>query len=77
MSDMLFGTIITKNSYQDGEIVSTKLEKEVSIFTDRNNLLADVIDSLAVISKGETTKLDLTIQMDKKGRIRLVRKWSV
>jgi predicted metallo-beta-lactamase superfamily hydrolase len=65
----------TIDAFYDGVLVSSKQEIEVSLFTDKNNLLKDVIDALSVISSGETTKLDICIKVDPQKRYRLIKKW--
>jgi hypothetical protein len=74
---MNHGKTITTQSYYDGVITGTKQELEVSLFTDKATLLKDLIDALAVITRGETSKLTLEICVDSKGRYRLVKRWAV
>lgn len=74
---MKHGKIVTTESYYDGNLASTKCEHEVSILTDRNSLLKDVIDAIAVITNGETHHLEVTLLVDKEGRMRMIRKWTV
>ena len=77
MSDIEFGKVITSESFYRGEVVSTKKEQEVSQLSSREQILKDMIESLDVITKGDTNKLDLCIQIDKSGRWRIVKKWVI
>lgn len=74
---MNHGKIITTESYYNSELASTKCEHEVSVLTDTQSLLKDVIEALSVITKGETHHLEVTVLVDKEGRMRMVRKWTV
>lgn len=76
MSDMQYGKIVTTRTYYDGMVTHTKEEKEVSVLSSRDDLLKDIIDSLSVVSSGETTKLTLEIMVDARGKYRIVRRWS-
>lgn len=71
------GKLITTTSYYDGDIASQKQELEVSVYSSRETILKDIIDSLAVISSGESTKLDLCIKVDAKQRYQLTKKWRI
>lgn len=77
MNDIKFGKLITHESYQEGVVISTKREREVSLMTSKDMLLKDMIDSLSVINNGETHKLELCIEVNKQGTIRLIKKWIV
>ena len=77
MNDMNHGKTITTQSYYDGVITSTKEELEVSLFTDRANILKDIIEGLSLINSGQTTKLSLEVSVDNKQRLRLIKKWEV
>lgn len=70
------GKLITTQSYYDGTIVSTKHEYEMSILSSKGTILKDIIEAMALISKGETRKLTLDVCIDVKGRYRLIKKWS-
>lgn len=73
---MNHGKSITTQSFYDGEITSTKQELEESIFTDKQNILKDIIEALSVINGG-SSKLTIEICLDSKGRYRLIKKWEV
>ena len=77
MSNPQHGKVITTDSYYEGELASQKKEVEVSLFSTKDTLLKDLIESLIVINSGETHKLDLCIVKDLKGRYRIVKKWSI
>ena len=70
------GKKCTTVSYYDGCPTSTKEEYEVSIISSRENILKDVIDSMIVISKGESHRLTMEIEVNAKGRYRLIRRWN-
>jgi hypothetical protein len=77
MSNPQHGKVITTLSYYEGEVASTKEEIEVSLFSTKDTILKDLIESLAVLNSGETHKLELCIVKDIKGRYRIVKKWSI
>ncbi len=77
MTEILHGKVITSVSYYDGAIASTKQENEVSIFSSKESILKDLIDSLSVISSGETHKLNVEVCVDKQGRYRLIKRWVI
>jgi len=72
-----YGKIITTQNVIDWEIVPSKMEHEVSLYTDREKLLTDVINSLVPITSGSTKKLEICIQEDSKGRLRIIKKWPI
>lgn len=72
-----YGKVTTSETYYDGVITNTRKEVEISIMSTRDELLKDLIDSLEVISSGETHKLTLEINVDSKGKYRIVRKWAI
>ena len=76
MNDIRFGKRITTQVFYDGQLVATLTDNEVENFTDRNTMLRDVIDALAVLTNGSTNKLELCIIVDKKGRFKLSKKWG-
>ena len=76
MSDIQHGKVITVTTYYEGEVSSTREEREVSIYTDRDRILKDIIDAMSVISDGTSHKLDLCIQVDRQDRYRLIKKWG-
>lgn len=69
------GKVITTESYYDGNLSHTKQEFEVSLFTDNNTIIKDIIDGLGVLTKGETDRVqfDITVQ---NGKYRLIRRWT-
>lgn len=71
------GHIITTEAYYNGELSSSKQEMEVSIFSTKDTILKDIIDSLGIISGGTSNKLQLEIKVDKEGRYRLVKRWLI
>jgi hypothetical protein len=71
------GKRITTESYYDSSLASTKQEIEVSLFSSKETILKDVIESLSVISSGETHKLDIIVQIDSQGRYRVIKKWII
>jgi len=72
-----YGEVITVKAYHAGEEVSSKDAYQVSQYSTRETMLKDIIDSLQVITSGQTHKLELCIKLDNKGRYRIVRKWGV
>jgi hypothetical protein len=77
MSDIIHGRRIVTEVYYEGIIARNEEQYELEQFTDRNAMLKDVIDALAVITNGTSDKLELEICVDKKGRYKLTRRWSV
>lgn len=77
MSSIQHGKRITVESYYEGSIASTRQEVEVSIFSTKTEILKEVIQAMSVISSGETSKLNLEIGVDKLGRYRLIKRWSI
>lgn len=77
MSSLSHGKKITIDTIYDGKVSATKHEYEKSQFTDKNYLLKEVIESLSVITSGESKKLHLEICIDNKDRYRLVSRWVV
>lgn len=71
------GKVITTRSYYEGDLASEKDEIEVSLFSTKDTILRDLIESIGVINSGETHQLDLCIMIDSKGRYRLIKKWGV
>jgi hypothetical protein len=71
------GKIIKTDSYYDGQVTSSKEEREQSLFTDKQNILKDIIDALGIINSGETDKLSIEVCLDKQRRYRLIKKWRV
>ncbi len=76
MSDILHGKRITTVSYYDGLETSTKQEIEVSLLSSREDILKDVIESMSVVSRGETNRLTLDIEINSKGRYRLIKRYA-
>lgn len=72
----LHGKVITTESYYDGNLSHTKREFEVSVFTDNDTILKDIIDGLGVLTKGETDRVQFDIAVQN-GRYRLIRRWTV
>lgn len=70
------GKKITSISYYDGLPISTREELEISVISSRESILKDVIDAMVVVSKGQTHRLTLEIEINSKGRYRLIKKWS-
>lgn len=70
-------SLITTESYYDGQLASVKQEYEIPIFSSKPGLLRDIIEALAVITSGETNKLTLEVSIDNKKRYRIIKKWSV
>ncbi len=75
MSDLQHGKKIIIESYFNGELTKTQEEFEVNIFTTKETILKDIIEALAVVTKGETTRLNLEIMVDKQGRYRIIKHW--
>lgn len=71
------GHVITTEAYYNGELASSKQEIEVSIFSTKDTILKDIIDSLGIINGGTSNKLQLNIQVDAQGRYRLIKKWLI
>lgn len=76
-TEVQYGKIMDIHSVHEGVIISTKQEYEVSQYSTRETMLKDIIDALAVITSGDTNKLELCVNLDDKGRYRIVRKWRV
>lgn len=74
---MNHGKIITTDKYYEGKVTETIKEMEESVFTDKGTVLKEVIIALSLVSKGETTKLQLEVCLDKHGRYRLIKRWVV
>lgn len=79
MSEMeiTYGRRITQQVYYEGRLTGTVEQVEQEMFTDRNRMLKDVIEALAVITSGQTKKLELDIQLDSKGRYKLTQRWRI
>lgn len=77
MSDILHGKRVTTESFYEGELSNTKQEIIINIFSSKETLLKDMIEAMAVISSGETKKLNIEVCIDKLGRYRIVKKWVV
>ena len=75
MSELLHGKKIIIESYFNGDLTKTQEEFEVNIFTTKETILKDIIEALAVVTKGETTRLNLEIMVDKQGRYRIIKHW--
>lgn len=71
------GKVITTESYYDGEVTSIRKEQEQSLFTDKQNILKEIIEALGIINSGETDKLSIEVCLDKQRRYRLVKKWRI
>lgn len=71
-----YGKKITSTSYYDGAPISTKEEVEVSVLSSRESILKDVIEAMGVISRCETHKLTIEVEINSKGKYRLIKKWS-
>lgn len=77
MVEIIHGRRITTQVYYDGGIARSIEQIEDEKFTDRNGMLRDVIDALSVLTSGQTDNLELQIQVDKKGRYLLTKRWTV
>lgn len=77
MSSIQHGEEITTNKYYDGEIIGTVHELEQQKFTDKQFLLKDLIDGIAVLTSGETNKLTIEICIDKRDRYKLTQRWRI
>lgn len=77
MTEITHGRRIVTEKYYDGQLIGNGVMFEVEKFSDRNTMFKDVIDALAVITQGQTTKLELEICVDKKGRYLITRRWEV
>jgi len=76
-AEIQYGKIITTQNVIDWELTPSKVEREVSLFTTKDTLIKDLIDSLTPINKGDTKKLEICVQLDAQDRIRIVRRWAV
>jgi hypothetical protein len=74
---MNYGSIITRETYHDSTVISTKVEYEQSIFSERESLFKDIIEAMAILTNGSTKKVTLEIKIDDKERIRILKRWSV
>ena len=77
MSDIPHGHRITTESFFNGDLMSSKQEIELSLFSSRETILKDIIEALEVISSGSSNKLDITIKVDTQGRYRISKRWIV
>lgn len=71
------GKRIITETYYEGAVASAKEEHLIDVFTDYGHIMHEVIAAMAVITKGEATKLEIEISVDSKGRYRLKKKWAV
>lgn len=69
--------LVDTRSYYKGQEAAVKQEREVSIVTDKQRLLKDIIDALSVITSNETKKLVITLNVDKHDHYRLIKRWTV
>jgi capsid portal protein len=74
---IIHGRRIVTETYYDGIITRTSEQIEPSMFTDKQTMLKDVIDALAVITSGQTKKLEIEISLDNKGRYLLTKRWVI
>lgn len=74
---MEFGRLITSETYYEGQVTRSITEMEVSVITDRDTLLKEIIEALTPLTKGDTHKINLEVCIDNKGKYRLVKRWSV
>lgn len=74
---MEYGKKITTESYEKGELTATRHHYEIPVMTSRVNILNDLIDSLAPLTKGDCNKLELDIRIDRQGRWKLVKKYQI
>lgn len=76
-ANIQYGKIITTQNVIDWEFSPARTDYEVSLYSNQDSLLKDVVDSLAPLRNGTTNKLEICIKQDDKGRIHIVRKWPV
>lgn len=78
MCNIEYGKIHTIESVHDGKVIedSKKIQYEQSIFSSKDSLLKDIIESMEVITSGTTNKLSLEIKVSDE-RIRIVKVWSI
>jgi hypothetical protein len=72
-----FGKRIVTTTYYEGDVVKEAEEIEIDKFTDKDKLFKDVIDTLALVTKGQTTKVTLEVSVDKQQRYRVVRRYKL
>lgn len=77
MTEIIHGKRIVTQKYYDGQVIGNVESFEIEKFSDRNTMFKDVIDALAVITQGQTHKLELEIRLDKRGRYTITRRWEV
>lgn len=70
-----FGRVITIESYDEGVVVKTGYAYEIPVLTTKEKILRDMIEALAVITNGETTRLELIVSVNKHGQYLLKKKW--
>lgn len=74
-SDMKHGKKILTETYYDGQVVGAASEWQSEMFTDKQYIMRDVIDSLTPLTTGLTHKLTIEVTIDKKNRYKLTQRW--
>lgn len=77
MNDIQHGKEITTRVFYGGEVTTEKKQLQLSSFATEDTMLKDIIDALALIKRRETTKLELEIQIDNRGRVKILRTWQI
>lgn len=78
MCNIEYGKIHTIESVHDGKVIedSKKIQYEQSIFSSKDSLLKDIIESMEVITSGVTKKLTLEVKVSEE-RVRIIKVWQV
>jgi len=76
-AEIQYGKIITTQNVIDWEMTPAKIEREVSLYSSRENLIKDLIGSLHPLNIGETKKLEICIKVIDDDKIHIVKKWPV
>lgn len=72
-----YGKVITTESIHEGNVLSTKVCYEQSIFTNKESLITDIIKAMAVITSGETKSLTLEVKVKEDGKVRIIKAWGI
>lgn len=72
-----YGRVITIESYYAGKLIddTKKTQYEQSIFSTKETLLKDIIESMNVITNGTTKNLVLEVKVQDE-RIRIIKTWQ-
>lgn len=77
MYKLEFGKRIITETYYEGAVTKTKEEFEQPVYTNKREALKTIIDALTVITEGQTSKLNIEVCVDNKGRYKVTKRWVV